>query len=460
MTQKTISFDQVFKHSPVAPYDPYFRGIYGSYVHGSGYQPYEYTGWRNETNSWKESCYIHSGLNPTQTFSLKGPEALTFLSDHCINSFKDFPVGKGKHGIICNDDGLVIQDGIILRISENEFITYWMMPYLPYCLGKGKYNITGENLTGSVFLFQLCGPRSLEIVEAATGEDLHDIKFIQHRMSTINGIKVRILRVGMGGSLGYEVHGQIEDAIPVYNALIKAGEAFDLRRLGMRAYNMTHYEGGFPQYVLDFLYPYSEDKEFTKWLEKAGIGTGGGVFGYEDTRFKGSMGTDKRLRYRTPFDLGWGGMIKFDHDFPGRAALEKLSKNPPRKMVTLEWNTEDIVDIYRSQFEPGEPFAPMDEPDDFTYFGNFAYHADKVLKDGRAVGISTGRMNDHYYRKMISLCSINIEFSEIGTDVVVLWGEPGTRQKEIRAKVARYPYIDIERNEKVDVNKIPRPGEK
>ena len=58
---------------------------------------------------------------------------------------------------------------------------------------------------------------------------------------------------------------------------------------------------------------------------------------------------------------------------------------------------------------------------------------------------------------MISLCMIDIEHSEIGTDVVVLWGDPGTRQKEIRAKVARFPYLDVERNSEIDVNKIPRP---
>jgi vanillate/3-O-methylgallate O-demethylase len=61
-----------------------------------------------------------------------------------------------------------------------------------------------------------------------------------------------------------------------------------------------------------------------------------------------------------------------------------------------------------------------------------------------------------YYREMISLCSIDSIFSVLGTDVSVLWGEPGTRQKEIRAKVSRFPYIQEGRNEHVDVNKIPR----
>jgi len=61
---------------------------------------------------------------------------------------------------------------------------------------------------------------------------------------------------------------------------------------------------------------------------------------------------------------------------------------------------------------------------------------------------------------LISICSINIELSQIGTEVTVLWGELGARQKEIHATVARYPYLDTERNEKVDANKYPSFGAK
>lgn len=102
-------------------------------------------------------------------------------------------------------------------------------------------------------------------------------------------------------------------------------------------------------------------------------------------------------------------------------------------MVTLEWNTDDILDVYRSQFEPGEPYTPMDGPFDTSWLsGKFVLHADKVLKDGKQVGISTGRMNDLYYRKMISLCVIDTEFSEIGTEVTVAWVilEPARKRLE------------------------------
>jgi hypothetical protein len=60
-------------------------------------------------------------------------------------------------------------------------------------------------------------------------------------------------------------------------------------------------------------------------------------------------------------------------------------------------------------------------------------------------------------RQMLSLCSIDVEQGDLGTEVVVLWGDPGTRQKEIRAIVSRFPCLETDRNECFDVSAIPRP---
>jgi glycine cleavage system aminomethyltransferase T len=77
-----------------------------------------------------------------------------------------------------------------------------------------------------------------------------------------------------------------------------------------------------------------------------------------------------------------------------------------------------------------------------------------VLKDGKIIGITAGRSYSYHYRQMISLCTIDIAESEIGNEVIILWGEPGTRQKEIRATVARFPYYNESRNENVDVKAL------
>jgi vanillate/3-O-methylgallate O-demethylase len=170
----------------------------------------------------------------------------------------------------------------------------------------------------------------------------------------------------------------------------------------------------------------------------------------------GSMGKNIKLRYRNPVELGWADMIRFDHEFVGRKTLEKIVADPKRKMVTLEWNAEDITDIYASQFRDEVPYPQMDRPNDSYWVpGPMTYHADQVLKDGKLIGISSGRTISQFYHRMISLCSIDVEFFALGTEVIVLWGDPGTRQKQVRAKVARFPYLQEERNSEVDVSKIP-----
>ena len=84
------------------------------------------------------------------------------------------------------------------------------------------------------------------------------------------------------------------------------------------------------------------------------------------------------------------------------------------------------------------------------------YHADLVLTpDGQEIGTSAGRVVSTTYRRMISLAFISREHADLGTELVVLWGNPGTRQKRIRATVARFPYLTDERNDKIDVEQIP-----
>lgn len=446
-------------HSPVVPPDlSQARNLmhyctYASNPYQAGLQPSEYTGWRDEEVAWHKTCYIHTGLNPTPTYKFKGPDAMKLMNKYFANSFKNFPIGSAKHGIMCDENGYDMIDGLLLRMSEDEYLTYWLSPWVQYCVLTSGMDVVGEDLTEKVFMFQLGGPTSLQVLEAASGDNLHDIKFICHRPTKIAGREVLILRVGMAGSLAYEVHGKIEDSIPVFEQIMKAGEKYGIRRLGVTGYNMTHWENGFPQAYIDFLFPWFENEGFAAFLKQAGLVASDLI---SNDSLSGSMGQDIKLRYRNPIELGWGKTINFDHDFLGKEALEKIAAGPHRVIVTLEWNKEDILDIHRSQLAPDEePYADISHPDDFSW-GRPTYHADQVLnQDGKCVGISTGRMIAWFYREMISICSIDQEYSALGTDVFVLWGEPGTRQKKIRAKVARWPYFDVNRNQKVDVSKIP-----
>ena len=447
-------FNDVFKWNPYVPKDnrgyQLYTANYGSAGRG-GVQSYVYTSWQEEQLSWYENCYIHAGLNPANTFWFKGPDAMKFLSEYCVNSFNNFPVGKSRHAIMVNEQGLMMVDGMLARLGEDEFVTYWMYPYIDYAIKKSGYNIEGKNLTGEVFFYQLGGPKALEIVEAAANEDCHDIPFLGFKYGKIAGKEIMIMRIGMAGSLAYEVHGKLEDAVAVYDALIEVGKEYNIHKLGQQAYWNTHTENGFPQSLIHFYYAMEADPDYFDYVKQTGQHFRAGSV----AKLSGSYSKNYKDRYYNPYEVGWGKLVKFNHDFLGKEALQKISEQPHREMVTLEWNHEDILDIQRSQFEDAEPYFPMEGPEDIPINGEFEYRGDQVLVDGKCVGIATGRCFSWYYRKMISLCVIDPAYAKIGTEVKVLWGDDGTRQKEICATVARFPYMDIDRNEDVNTGKIP-----
>ncbi|MGH1554666.1 hypothetical protein ACRAWF_30345 [Streptomyces sp. L7] len=130
---------------------------------------------------------------------VKGPDAQRFFSDHFVNNFGNLKVGGSRHGIMCDQQGRIMMDGTVLRVAEDEFIAIWLSPYIQYLFERGGYDAVGEDLTGREFLFQIAGPRSLEILEQATKSDLHDIAFTRHRPADIGGAEVRVYRLGMAG---------------------------------------------------------------------------------------------------------------------------------------------------------------------------------------------------------------------------------------------------------------------
>jgi glycine cleavage system aminomethyltransferase T len=373
---------QTLNHSPFLPladsiavYAPAFVGI----------SPYEFTDWRDETLSCKKTCYLHAGLNPTDTLKLKGPDLIKFLSRVCVTNFDKFPVGKIKHGLVCNDQGLIIQDGVLMRTGEDEVISYWMAPLLNYALDTckyGKYNVEIEYLTMKVFLFQIGGPVSIDVIEAACGQSLRDLKFLRFMDATIAGKPVRICRIGMAGTLAYEVHGAIEDAHAVYTAIYETGVPFGLRRLGSHCYPMNPAENGFPQFAVHFVEPRINDKELMDYLEKTPA-MGFWAMHSKAKKHRGSASDDINNYYHNPFEFGWNKMIKFDHEFAGREALEKIASENKRTIVSLEWNVDDIADVFTSQFKDGEPYKYIEKPTDMDYWPDYTMSVDhdKVINE-------------------------------------------------------------------------------
>ncbi|HUA33814.1 MAG TPA: hypothetical protein VMA09_09440 [Candidatus Binataceae bacterium] len=398
-----------------------------------------FNGWQAESMSWKKGCYIHAGLSNTGPLSFKGPDAEKFLESICINSFRKFPIGSMKHAVMCNEDGLIANHAITERKGEGEFEVFAGTPWPLQKLEASSYKV--EARRRSDYLFQIAGPTSLKTLEKATGESLRELRFLRFRNSQIDGTRVEVARIGMSGNLAYELHGPMEEGPRIYDAVYRAGQEFGIERLGWGTYLVNHVEGGFPQETWTFIpVPGMPDE-----IARSFIGQFFKVSGSVDP-------ANLRARFRTPVEVGWHQMCKFDHDFIGRAALEAEVAKPKRTVVTLRWNPEDVLDIYASLLRPGDAYKPLDLP----YAPNVwpQAHADHVLRDGGEAGISSGTTYSYYFREVISMGCIDIDASKIGTEVVVQWGDYGGKIKNVRATVARFPYLTEARNSDLDVKSL------
>ena len=416
--------------------------------------PIMYTNPRHELLGCRESAWIGSFLSfGSPVYDIKGPDAIKLLNKVCVNrDFAKLKVGGSRHAILCNEKGQMLADGLLIRTGEDSFRTYWLAPVISYYVDSLGMDVSGEWIMDEYF-FQIDGPRSLEIMEAASQTDLHDMKFAAKRKIKIAGKDVTIVRLGMSGALAYEIHGNVQEADAVYDAILQAGEKFDLRRLGLTQYCRNHTQGGYPNQWIHFYYPrLSSSEGLAEYIK-----TSPELEKFKIYNFLGSAADDVENAFVTPFDVEWDYLINYDHDFIGKEALEKLKANPPRKCVTLEWNAEDVGKVFAANFE-GKADGITDDITTVGDGGEAPFVISKVMLDGTMVGVAAGRTIDFYHNRMISLAFIDRALAEEGKELEVIWGTPGTHQMPIRATVAQFPYYNEEyRNENFDVEKIPHP---
>lgn len=433
---------------PQVPYDPqpisYTRFF-------NEYEVYEYSGWIDECESWKHTCFI-GDWSPLFKLEIEGPDALAFFSSIAVNSFAKCDIGQAKHLVFCNARGKVMGEGVLMRQTEERFL-FTSGPGVAWAYHRfmlGSWNATPRMITADQYAFQVQGPHALAVMEEVTGESLRDIGFMRFRASGIGNRRFDILRQGMSGEVGFELHGPSDEGVEVYDAILKAGQAYGIRRLGGRAKMVNHVEACFPTPTVDFLPamfgPGEDEKAFLAGLLET-------MPGFLDAlQTAGSWEKQSLQDYeRSPIELGWGKNIRFDHEFIGRAALEEEKESPRRIMRTLVWNSEDVAEVFNSLLrKDATPFEYMEMPRNLIPL----LWADKIMKDGVLVGVATSRCYSYHFREMISLAVIDTAQAAIGTEVEVIWGSAGHPQKAIRATVQTAPYKQD--NRRVDLASLPQ----
>ena len=225
-------------------------------------QSYEFEGVKKDIDGYRHSAWIGTPLSASPIYDVYGPDAVKFLNSVCVNDFSKLGMNGLRHAVLCNESGQIMTDGVAIRVGEDRYRTYWLAPVLTYLTETSKMDVHGEDITGSEYIIQVAGEKSLEILENAFQQDLHDIKFARHRTAEVAGKAVDVIRLGMSGNLAYEVHGPIQEFDEIYTKIWESGQKFGASRMGLHGYSLhNHTEAGFPNINLHYPLPWFESGE-------------------------------------------------------------------------------------------------------------------------------------------------------------------------------------------------------
>ena len=422
--------------------------------------PPEFTNWRDEQRGWRETCVIFDQSHHMVEQYLEGPDAFKLLSHLAFNSFANFPTSRAKQFVPCSYDGYVIGDGILFRDEENKFTFVGRAPtanWIQFHAETGGYNVTttkddrspgrpgGKPVIRRHYRYQIQGPNAQQVIERLNGGPYEDIKFFNVGSIQIAGRKVKALRHGMAGAPGLEVWGPYAEGDEIKAAILEAGKDFGLVQVGARAYSTNALESGWIPSPLPAVYTSEKMKPYRQWLPASSYEGMGGSIG-------GSFNSNNiEDYYVTPYELGYGGFVKFDHDFIGREALQKKAGQAHRRKVTFAWNAEDLGKAMTSMLSRDNcKYIDMPNPN----YTSATY--DRMVAGGHTVGLSMFSGYSFNERTMLSLGIVDPDV-ENGHEVTLIWGEEGGgsgkttverhKQTEIRAIVSPAPYSEVVRRE-------------
>jgi len=357
-----------------------------NFVDARGYWlPNDYTkyGVTNEYTACREKAVIID-LSSLRKFEILGPDAEELMNYTLTRNVKKLSVGQIVYSSMCYENGLMFDDGTLLKMSDHGF--RWICgdeyagEWLKEQAKKKKFKVRIKNSSDQISNVSLQGPNSRKILEKFVWtpptqpkiSELQWFRFTICRVKELSGIPLLISRTGYTGELGYEIWCHPSDAPKVWDVVMNAGSDEGLIPAGFGALDLLRIEAGLI------------------------------LFGNE---FDGQ--TD-------PFEAGVGFTVPLKtkkEDFIGKDILIKRKENPQKKLVGLELagkekaNHGDCVHIGRSQ-----------------------------------VGVITSGCISPTLNKNIALCRIDVDHSELGKEVEV--GKIDGHQKRIPAKIVPFPHYD------------------
>ncbi len=190
--------------------------------------------------------------SPLYKYRFSGPDAERYLAGVLARDVRKLAVGRAHYTLWCDDRGFVIEDGVLLRVAETEYLLTAAEPNLAYFQGlAGGLDVSIEDVTEDWGILSIQGPRSREIL-ASVAPAIADLGSFGVTRTRIAKVDVIVSRTGYTGDLGYEIWTPADGALKVWDAIFEVGEPKALIPFGMTALYMARIEAGLILLDVDF----------------------------------------------------------------------------------------------------------------------------------------------------------------------------------------------------------------
>jgi sarcosine oxidase subunit alpha len=267
---------------------------------GDWRRPHHYTTPEEEVDAVRNRVGVID-VSSLGKFRIKGPQAVELLERLYPNRFSDLAVGRVRYGAMLNDEGVILDDGAIVRLDDDEFFvtvttgnTAALERWITWWNADWGLDALVLNVTGAFGAVNLAGPRARGIMASLTDADVSGeaMPYMTSTKMVVAGVPSLILRIGFVGEMGYEIHFPSAYGEHVWDALMEAGGRDGIVAFGLEAQRILR-------------------------LEKQHILVG------QDTDAESD-----------PFEVGLGWMVKEDkQDFLGLRALRDLRDPGPRERL-------------------------------------------------------------------------------------------------------------------------------
>jgi len=341
-------------------------------------------------------------ITPLYKYLIEGPDSQKFLHRLVTRNINICKIGQVMYTPWCDENGKVIDDGTVQRLSNHKFRITSAEPNLEWL----EHNSVGMDLTISdestkTAALALQGPNSRDVLNAVANDTLDDLKFFWMMDTKFGDIPVSISRTGYTGDLGYEIWMDKKNALLVWDLLIEKGKPYGITPTGLQALDISRIEAGLILLDVDYI---------------------------------SSRHALIESRKSSPFELGLGWSVKMKKDnFIGKRALEKELKNGPEwKFVGIEIEWDELEKHYRKAgLAPGLPST--------------AWRTSTPLYSGsEQVGYATSGAWSPILKRYIALAHIKNGYSKEGT-VLDFELKVEHFRKLTPAKVVKTPFFDPER---------------